>query len=181
MYECGMKLQLTPRPSSKSQTPVTLLSERQWGRLNPTLLTDSISLAYMCPCLWSTTQHYQSCSPVVFNESMPSGFDPRNNWIRFCDSKLHSTGTVKQTIVPLIPCFLWSWKFHYVFTSPTLNPVSGQLKPIHTLSCINISHFLRAIYYAHLSFKICPNSLLSAVFAEIPFLLLFLNSEILNY
>ena len=44
MYEDGMRFQLTPKPSSKSQTPVTLLSERHWERLNPTLLADSISL-----------------------------------------------------------------------------------------------------------------------------------------
>jgi hypothetical protein len=153
MYGGGMRLQLTPKPSSKSPTPVTLLSDRHWGRLNLTLLTDSISLAYMCPCLWNTAEHYQSCSSVVFIDSILSGFDPRSNWIRYCDSELHPTEYYYTDNRSVNSLRLRNSTFHYLFTSPALNPILDQLKPIHLLRCISISHLHTSCYI------LCPSQL----------------------
>jgi hypothetical protein len=151
MYDGGMRLQPNPKPSSKSQTPVTLLLERHWGRLYLTLLTDSISLAYMCPCVWNKTEHYQSCSSIVLIDSILSWFDPWNNRITYYNSELHSTEYCYIDNRLVNSLHLKNSKFHYLFKSPILNPILDQIKPTHILRCISISHLLPSCYI------LCPS------------------------
>lgn len=145
-----MRLQLTPTLSSESHTPVTLLSERHWGRLNPTLLTDSISLAYMCSSLWNTTEHYQSCSSVVFIDSVTSGFDPRNNRIRYCDSELNSMEHCKTDNRSVNSLLFTELEISLLFSQqPHSEPNFGSTKASshsRILLFISTSHLLRACY-----------------------------------
>ena len=70
-----------------------------------------------------------------------------------CDSELHFTEYRKTDNRSVNSLHLWNSKFHYSFTSPILNPISGQLKLIHILRCISISHLLPSRYI------LCPPQL----------------------
>lgn len=183
MYQGGTRLRLNQKPSSKSRTEVTLLSESAWGRLNPTLLTDSISLAYTCSCLWSTTEHYHSSSSVVFIDSLPPRLDPRNTQIRYRASEMNSLKYCKADS-RLVNSLLFT-DLEISLTTPWCILSRIRWLKFTTLASCILQAFLTYSYVLHSTpistSKSVRNTLLSVIFAETPLYLLFCASAVSSY
>jgi len=88
---------------------------------------------YMCPGLRRTTGHYQSFSSVVFIDSMLSGFDPRSNWIRCCNSEFDVLWTVHQqdACVHLVGLYYANATQKYTLRSIVKRTIARSIPCIH--------------------------------------------------